>query len=73
LFTHEAIKVYEENPYYWQYKGEPVLLTGGSKEDNLFNHPENLKKHLDLLKEIGGNYVRNTMSSHDPGNPWAFN
>ena len=72
LFTQEAIKVYEENPYYWQYKGEPVLLTGGSKEDNLFNHPENLEKHLDLLKENGGNYVRNTMSSRDPGNPWAF-
>lgn len=70
--THADIKVYEENPFYWQYKGEPILLTGGSKEDNLFNHPENLEEHLDLLKESGGNYVRNTMSSRDPGQSLGF-
>lgn len=55
------IRPYEKNPYYWQYKGEPVLLLGGSKDDNLFQVP-NLKEHLDLLVSVGGNYVRNTMS-----------
>lgn len=64
------IKIYSENPYYWEYNGEPVLLLGGSREDNLFNHPEGLAGHLDTLKMVGGNYIRNTMSSRNPGNPW---
>lgn len=28
------IQPYPKNPYYWQYKGQPVLLLGGSAEDN---------------------------------------
>jgi hypothetical protein len=59
----ERIRPYDNNPYYWQYKGEPVLLLGGSWQDNLFNHPEGLEEHLDLLVSVGGNYIRNTMSS----------
>ncbi len=68
----QSIKIYDKNPFYWEYKGEPVLLLGGSKEDNLFNHPEGLAEHLDLLKAVGGNYIRNTMSSRNPGNVWPF-
>lgn len=68
----EAIEIFSQNPFYWQYKGEPILLRGGSKEDNLFNHPEGLKNHLQELKSAGGNYIRNTMSSRNPGNPWPF-
>jgi len=60
------IKIYTENPRYWQYKGEPVLLIGGSVEDNLFQIP-NLREHLDLLKSVDGNYVRSTMSWVDEG------
>ncbi len=56
------IEVYRQNPAYWQYSGKPVLLLGGSKDDNLFQIPD-LKEHLDLLKSVGGNYIRNTMSS----------
>ena len=56
------IKPFTGNPYYWQYKGKPVLLLGGSKDDNLFQIPD-LKEHLDLLASVGGNYIRNTMSS----------
>ena len=26
------IQIYKENPRYWQYKGEPILLIGGSVE-----------------------------------------
>ena len=66
----DPIRISSENPFYWEYKGEPVLLLGGSKEDNLFNHPEGLAEHLDLLESVGGNYIRNTMSSRNPGNPW---
>ncbi len=53
------IRPYEANPFYRQYKDEPVLLLGGSWQDNLFNHPVGLEEHLDLLKSVGGNYVRN--------------
>jgi len=56
------IRPYAKNPYYWQYKGEPVLLLGGTKDDNLFQIPD-MKEHLDLLASVGGNYIRNTMSS----------
>jgi hypothetical protein len=66
-----GIEIYEKNPAYWQYKGKPILLIGGSVDDNLFQIP-NLKEHLDLLKSTGGNYVRNTMSARDEGNVWQF-
>lgn len=74
--TEDAIRPYEENHLYWQYKGEPVLLLGASDEDNLFNHPDiwpyGLESHLDLMAYNGGNYVRNTMSSRDHDNAWPF-
>ena len=47
------------------------MLLGGSDEDNLFQLPQ-LEEQLDLLVSVGGNYVRNTMSSRDSGNIWAF-
>ncbi len=65
------IRVYEKNPRYWQYKGKPVVLIGGTVEDNLFQIAD-LKEQLDLLKSVGGNYVRNTMSARDKGNVWQF-
>jgi hypothetical protein len=65
------IKVNAENPMYWQYKGKPVLLLGGTQDDNLFQIP-NLKEHLDLLESVGGNYIRCTMSSRDAGNVKPF-
>ncbi len=65
------IKPYTENPRYWQYKGSPVLLLGGTGDDNLFQMP-GLEEHLDLLQSVGGNYIRNTMSSRDSGNSWPF-
>lgn len=58
-------------PQYWSKNGQPIMLLGGSIEDNLFQIP-NLEEHLDLLQAAGGNYVRNTMSSRDEGNLWAF-
>jgi len=67
----EEIRVYAQNPAYWEYGGRPVLLLGGSVDDNLFQI-KGLEAHLDLLKSVGGNYVRNTMSSRDDGNVWPF-
>jgi len=55
------IKPWTENPRYWQYEGRPVLLLGGSKDDNLFQIPD-LREHLDEIRAAGGNYIRNTMS-----------
>ena len=37
---------------YWQYQGQPVLLLGGSKDDNLFQIPD-LKEHLDDMHAVG--------------------
>ena len=69
----QRLEPYPGNPFYWQYKGEPVLLLGGSGEDNLFQwHGAQLTEHLDQLQAAGGNYVRCTMSSRDPGNLWPF-
>jgi hypothetical protein len=41
--------------------GQPVLLLGGSKDDNLFQIPD-LKEHLDEMVAVGANTIRNTMS-----------
>lgn len=67
----KGIQVSETHPSYWQYNGENVLLLGGSVEDNLFQ-ADHLEEHLELLKAVGGNYVRNTMSSRDSGNHQPF-
>ena len=56
---------------YWSMDDENIMLLGGSIEDNLFQY-ENIEAHLDLLISVGGNYVRNTMSSRDEGDVWAF-
>jgi len=66
-----GINISPDHPQYWEYNGEPVLLLGGSDEDNLFQL-SGLEAHLDLLASVGGNYVRNTMSSRDTGNVWPF-
>ncbi|MEW4567337.1 hypothetical protein AB1L88_05665 [Tautonia sp. JC769] len=61
------------NPSYWQYRGETLVLLGGSDDDNLFQWDEpELRRHLDRLLDAGGNYIRNTMSSRDEGNLWPF-
>ena len=70
-FTPAGIDISGAWPQYWEYNGEPILLLGGSDEDNLFQLPH-LEEQLDLLASVGGNYVRNTMSSRDSGNVWAF-
>jgi len=67
----DAIHPDFSKPSFWSYKGERVLLLGGSVEDNLFQVAD-LEYQLDLLASHGGNYVRNTMSSRDSGNVWAF-
>ncbi|MCB0126281.1 MAG: hypothetical protein KDE58_28685 [Caldilineaceae bacterium] len=63
------LQPYTANPFYWQYKGVPVLLLGGSVEDNLYQIAD-LEEHLDLLAAVGGNYVRCTISCRDEGNLW---
>jgi hypothetical protein len=68
---NSGIQVSKDHPQYWSYNGKELLLLGGSVEDNLFQIPE-LSEHLDVLEEVGGNYVRNTMSSRDEGNEWPF-
>ncbi len=72
-YETERIQAYSGNGMYWQYKGEPVLLLGGSSDDNLFQHSFNgLDEELDKLVSHGGNYLRCTMSSRDEGNEYPF-
>lgn len=66
-----STRPYEKNPRYWQYNDEPVLLLGGSVQDNLFQVP-GVEEQLNTLVSSGGNYVRNTMSSRDEGDVWEF-
>jgi hypothetical protein len=57
------IQPWIENPWYWQFKGEPVMLLGASSDDNLFQwRAGDLVPHLDSMRDVGANYVRNTMS-----------
>ncbi|MCD6510495.1 MAG: hypothetical protein J7L11_08940 [Thermoprotei archaeon] len=70
--SEERIKPWPENPYYWEYDGKPMLLLGGSDEDNLFNHPDLMAHNLDALVKHGGNYIRCTLSCRDLGNVWPF-
>lgn len=65
-YEESRIQPYSENPFYWQYEGKPLMLVGASKDDNLFQQKQ-LKEHLRDIKQRGGNYIRNTMSSRDVG------
>ncbi|GMV91809.1 MAG: hypothetical protein AMXMBFR82_15870 [Candidatus Hydrogenedentota bacterium] len=60
----DRVRPYEADPQYWQYKGEPVLLLGGSKTDHIFLL-DDLESHLDEIVAAGGNYVRCTMSQRE--------
>ncbi len=64
--ANDRIQPWSENPRYWQYQGRPVLLLGGSQDDNLFQIP-NLEAHLDEMVRAGANYIRNTMSDRRDG------
>ena len=67
----KKLSIGKENQQYFQFGGEPLLLLGGSNNDNLFQSPD-VAKQLDDLKSSGGNYVRCTMSSRDEGDEWSF-
>lgn len=57
------LRPWAENRWYWSFDGEPVLLLGGSDDDNLFQWPaDQLIPQLDRIESAGGNVVRNTMS-----------
>ncbi|MCA9118799.1 MAG: hypothetical protein KDB11_01375 [Planctomycetales bacterium] len=63
MATEASLRPWQENSWYWSYRGQPVLLLGGSDDDNLFQWPEKqLVAQLDRLSKAGGNVVRNTMS-----------
>lgn len=58
-----AIKPWPKNSWYWSSNNKPILLLGGSDDDNLFQWPEEkLIPQLDRLANAGGNVIRNTMS-----------
>ncbi len=62
----ERIRPWPKNPRFWCYQGRPVLLLGGSRDDNLFQIPD-LREHLEEMAAAGANYIRNTMSDRRDG------
>jgi len=48
----DGIDTYPLNRRYWSYRSRPVVLLGGSVEDNLFQIPD-LAEHLDCLAAAG--------------------
>ncbi|MEN8229319.1 MAG: hypothetical protein ABFS38_14265 [Bacteroidota bacterium] len=66
----QGIRPYGENPFYWEFRGKPCLLVGGSVDDDLFQVSW-FEPHLDTLVACGGNYIRNTMSP-SANQRWPF-
>ncbi|MDP6779418.1 MAG: hypothetical protein QGI83_21875 [Candidatus Latescibacteria bacterium] len=64
MSNEDRIQPYSGNPRYWQYRGAPVMLLGGSETDHIFLL-DGLEAHLDEMQEVGANYVRNTMSQRE--------
>ncbi len=63
MAAEPPLRPWKENASYWSYRGKPVLLLGGSDDDNLFQWPEEkLIPQLDRMVAAGGNVIRNTMS-----------
>lgn len=52
--NEDRIQPWNSNPRYWQYKGKPVMLLGGSETDHIFLL-EGLLEHLDEMKAVGAN------------------
>jgi len=69
--TADRIHVDPANPRYFSYRGQRRVLLGGTREDNIFQIPE-LEEHFDLLKSVGGNYARCTISCRDEGDVWPY-
>lgn len=63
-----ALRPWPQNAWYWAWHEKPVLLLGGSDDDNLFQWPkEDLIPQLDRIASAGGNVIRNTMSDRQDG------
>ena len=68
LAFDSGLRPWPANSWYWSMNGEPVLLLGGSDDDNLFQWPKDrLIAQLDRIKQAGGNVIRNTMSDRQDG------
>ena len=71
--SYGAIRKYSKNPSYLEYQGSPILLIGGTDDENVYQWPSSEKKaQLDTLAACGGNYDRCTMSCRDAGNAAPF-
>ncbi len=51
------IKPYTENPGYWQYKGQPVMLLGANTTDSPYLLADQ-EAYYDELAGLGGNFTR---------------
>ena len=58
----DRVQPWSENPRYWQYQGQPVMLLGGSQTDHFFLL-DDLKEHVDEVHAVGGHEPRETCLS----------
>ena len=42
--VYQGIQPSKANPFYWEYKGKPIVLLGGSEDDNLFQWAGDAKR-----------------------------
>jgi hypothetical protein len=73
----QGISIHPGNRYYWQFRGAPVLLLGGSPRaegvaDIGVFHLPNLVEHLEALVGVGGNWMRCLMSGQETSGRWPF-
>jgi hypothetical protein len=75
----DPITPYDGNSFYWKFRNQPCLLLGASAKNNLFQcattaHPcgLDLTEHLDHLAEVGGNFLRCSLSVREKGDVQPF-
>jgi hypothetical protein len=56
-----GIQPFVDNPYYWQYKQQPVVLLRASNHDNLYQATDMIEQLNDLVR-ADGNYILPTTS-----------
>ena len=59
LSAQDGIAPDTGHPFFWNLRGTPTVLIGGSDDDSIFHWDlASLRAHLDLLVSVGGNYLR---------------
>jgi hypothetical protein len=53
----DRVQPYQQNHWFWQFEGRPVMLLGANETDSPFLLPDQ-QGYYDSLSELGGNFTR---------------